>query len=290
MTFAQESTYGSIPTGVYSWFGLVNEAEPTVNVGNIQIRKLGLRDLASIVKGRREAEVRFEYFMQPSGSVTATPAGSSFLRNNNLFGDMTGSFTTEMFYSRTTNPLVMYVSGCKIESCSIDTRIGEATRVTVNAWGQQFVTGSVVSGSSVQSDPATAPFMWYDGAVDYTPSGGSIRRLNNVTEIRTTVRNNLERVYNVQNNTTTIRVLPERAREIDGELTINFESFDQLTELLNDTDFRLDVGYGSPSSTLTTGITGSFYNCKWNSTSYPTRPTELIAYRLPFVPRSGSIT
>jgi len=127
--------------------------------------------------------------------------------------------------------------------------------------------------------------MWYDGAIQYTPSGQSTRVLNNIVESRVRVRQSLERVYNVQTGITTLRVLQERGREISGELRINFETFDEVTEMLNDTDFRLDLVWGS-----TQGVTGSFYNAKWANTTYPLKPVELIMFTLPFTARSGSIS
>src|SRR3990167_3597017 len=90
-TIARESTYGLIPSGTFEHIGLVSEAEPSINVGLQPIRKLGIRDLAALVRGRREPEIRFEYLMQTSGS--GVPVGSTFLRQNNIFDDMTGSFT-----------------------------------------------------------------------------------------------------------------------------------------------------------------------------------------------------
>jgi len=42
-TVSRESTYGIIPSGIYEWIGLVDDAEPAVNTGNINIRRLGLR-------------------------------------------------------------------------------------------------------------------------------------------------------------------------------------------------------------------------------------------------------
>ena len=155
----------------------------------------------------------------------------------------------------------------------------------INAFGQQLYTGSVVSGSSYQADPATNPLMWYDGTIQYTPSGGSTRTINNVTDTRCRIRNQLERVYNVQNNIFTIRVLQERGREIEGDCTFNFETFDEVTELLSDTDFRLDLGWGTSQ-----GITGSFYNAKWKSVTFPVKPTDLIALKIPWEARSGSIS
>jgi hypothetical protein len=298
LTFSMESVYGLVPSGVqYNWIGLIADAEPDINVGNINIRKIGIRDLAAIVKGRREAQVKFTYYMQPGGGTVT--AGSSFLKANNILGvstgtwpnssdtGMTGSFTAELFYQRqspNTN-LLFYVPGCKIEETQIDQRVGEPTKITITSYGQQLYTGSVQSGSSYQADPATNPFMWYDGTVQYTPNGGTTRVINNVTETRTRIRQQLERVYNVQNNTVTIRVLQERGRDIEGDMTVNFETFDEATELLSDTDFRLDFAWGTSQ-----GVTGSFYNCKWMNTSWPTKPTDLLTYKLPFTARSGSIS
>src|SRR5207302_8060610 len=99
------------------------------------------------------------------------------------------------------------------------------------------------------------------------------------------IRQSLERVYNVQSGITTIRVLQERGREISGELRVNFETFDEVTEMLNDTDFRLDLAWGTSQ-----GVTGSFYNCKWTQTSFPLKPVELIAFTVPFTARSGSVS
>src|SRR5947209_10783504 len=225
-TVSRESTYGIIPSGTYEWIGLVDDAEPAVNTGNINIRRLGLRDLVSIVKGKRELDFKLQFYMQTSGSGTL--ASSSFLKNNNMLGNsfglwpastdagMTGSFTTELFFSRIApNPnLIFYIPGCKFEETTIEMRAGDPTKITTTVWGQQMFTGSTVSGSVYQADPGTAPFMWYDGAIQYTPSGGSTQILNNVTEARVRIRQSLERVYNIQNNINTIRVLQERGREI----------------------------------------------------------------------------
>jgi len=111
VTVARETSYGVIPTGQYEWLGLISDAEPDVKVGNISIRKVGIRDLAFLVKGKREAGIKFTYYMQASGS--GIPGGASFLKTQNLLGvstgtwpnsadpGMTGSFTTEMLFQRT---------------------------------------------------------------------------------------------------------------------------------------------------------------------------------------------
>ena len=200
---------------------------------------------------------------------------------------MSGSFTTELFFSRIppNQNAVFYIPGCKIEEATIEMRVGEPTKVTCTAWGQQMFTGSIVSGSIYQSDPGLNPFMWYDGLIQYTPLGGSTQILNNVTDARVRTRESLERVYNIQLNTNVVRVLQERGREIDGELTFNFESFAELNELLNDTYFRLDLVLSASA-----GATGSFYYCKWTDINYPTKPTDLIAFRAPFTATSGSLS
>jgi len=293
VTVARETTYGSIPSGTYEWVGLMFDAEPTINVNNIPIRKFaGIRDLAFIIAGRRETDFRFDYYMQSSGS--GVQAGSTFLRNNNLFDEnITGSFTTEILYDKASpeQDQVFYVTGCKIDTCTFEMRTGEPTRVTISSFGKDWVTGSAVSGSAYQADPGTAPFMWFDGQIQYQPDGGSKRILNNVLESRVTVRNNLNRIYNVQRNTKTPRFTRELHREIEGELTMNFESFDHLTELLGDTAFTLDLGFGPITLPAGTNpVTGSFYSCKWGSYNVPTRTTELVALRIPFIARSGSIT
>ncbi len=278
LRYVNEATYSVIPTTVAgSWVGIVESFEPTYAQNIIGIRGVGKRDLYSVQKGREEAEVRFEYIMQ----------NTTFLTAQNLFDSaITGSFTLESEYLSGSGTAAhpteyIYASGSKIDSATIASRVGEPVRATVTALGRNIRTGSARLLTSGNDNPGTSPYMYWNGRADRSATADGARvQITNISEFTFTVRNNLERVYSIDGSTQ-LRALPEKGRDIEGEITTTFDDFDEFATLTGMSSVSLFF-------TLTSGITGSLYDCKFSRGSLPTRSTDLISIRLPFTATSGS--
>jgi hypothetical protein len=113
---------------------------------------------------------------------------------------------------------------------------------------------------------------------------------NMVNSIDTTL-NDLTMLNNLANTYTVVdggkveafighvpRYLPERHRNLTGEVTFEFESKQEFDDIINDVEFSLEFGLGGTNKAL-------FKYCKWENVNTPTTVEDLVALKARFVAR-----
>jgi hypothetical protein len=75
-----------------------------------------------------------------------------------------------------------------------------------------------------------------------------------------------------------LKYLPERHRNLTGEVTFEFESKQEFDDVINDAEFSLEFGLGGNNKAL-------FKHCKWESVNTPTTIEDLVALKARFVAR-----
>lgn len=144
--------------------------------------------------------------------------------------------------------------------------------------GQNVVVGTAKIGASY-GDYSEAPCIWYD---THVKKGGTI--LERVTDYRFTIANNLRRVRVIRTTDGhLLKYLPSRHRQLSGEIICDFETKEELDDVIGDTAFSLELGLGGTHKAVFTG-------CKWESSVLSTRVEELVSQRLAFTARDVTIS
>jgi len=108
--------------------------------------------------------------------------------------------------------------------------------------------------------------------------------LERVTSWSWSVNNNLKRVPVIRSSDGDIlKYLPWRHRDITGELVFEFETKEEADDVLNDTEFTLEIGLGGSHKAV-------FSNCKWSQVTIPTTIAELAYLKAPFTAKSISVS
>jgi hypothetical protein len=103
--------------------------------------------------------------------------------------------------------------------------------------------------------------------------------LDRVTDWKFDIQNNLKRVPVIRStNGHLAKYLPFKHRILSGELTFEFESIQEASEVLADTEFDLEFGLGGTCKAV-------FTDCKWENVSIPSKMEDLLSLKAPFVAR-----
>lgn len=166
-------------------------------------------------------------------------------------------------------------TACKPNTLRLTGAANTLTQATMEIWAAKLNTTAPTANEG--SLPTALP---YHGRDSYVKLGATT--LNEVRAWNIEVRNNLERIPALGSDE--IRFARMRNLEVTGELTATFETTSRLNELLNNTEFTLEIGLGkdSGSTVRKATITG----CKWREHPIPSRKTDLIMLRLPFTGRN----
>jgi hypothetical protein len=263
--FIEEPTYGETPANPQMVsVGVVQEVEPTLNPNLIKVRGLGSRDLQFLRRGLRHVDLKIVYGLQ----------NINFLQHVTTLN----SLSVEVFYEKTSGVISLLHKGCRIHRLAVDVSAEETVKVTAELYGQNMVVGTAKVGASY-GDYSTAPLAWYE---TYVKKGATV--LERVTDYRFTIGNNLERIPVIrQTSGHLLKYLPERHRELSGELVCDFETKEELDEILNDSEFTLEFGLGDTHKAV-------FNGCKWDSGTLATRIEELVSQKLPFTAKTVTIS
>jgi hypothetical protein len=153
------------------------------------------------------------------------------------------------------------------QSCNIDTDAPAGQKVVSVADASLFKPGDMVKISDNNSSEWNIV-----NSVDAT--------LNDLTML-----NNLANTYTVIDEGKVeafighvLKYLPERHRNLTGELTFEFESKQEFDDIINDAEFSLEFGLGETSK-------ARFMYCKWENVNTPTTIEDLVALKARFVAR-----
>jgi hypothetical protein len=241
--------------------------EPQLNPGLIKVRGTGSKDLQLVRQGLRQAGLKLSYSLPGVSPI-------DFLISTQTLD----SLSVEVVYEKATELVDLLYTGCRINSLTVECSVEDLLKATVDLMAQNVaVSDEKVSGASY-ADPSGA-VAYYESYIkkDTTP-------LDNVTDFRFTVENNLKRVPVIRTtNGNLIKYLPERHRNLAGELTLDFETEDELDDILNDSEFSLEFGLGGSNKAV-------FNNCRWDSLALPTRIEDLVSVKAPFVATGVAIS
>lgn len=266
--FIEEINYGETPSGVGQpamvAVGIVQEVEPALDPSLVKIRGLGSRDLHYIRRGLRYADLK----------VTYAPQNINFLQHATTLT----SLSVEVFYEKSSGVISLNHKGCRINSLTAEASAEEIMKVTAELIGQNVVVGTAKIGASY-GDYSDAPLVWYD---TYVKKGANT--LSKVVDYHFTIGNNLRRVPVIRTTDGyLLKYLPGRQRELSGEIVCDFETKEELDEIVNDTEFTLEFGLGGTHKAV-------FSNCKWSTSSLATRIEELVSQKLSFTAKSVTVS
>ena len=264
--YVQETTYGVAPSSASFSVLAIATAEPNLNGNYIPIYALGQRAAYFVLRGRREVEVRQEFYPQDKTAISI-PISS-----------YTNSYTLWCQYININANLTLV--GAKAEEITLVGRVGEPLRATVS-WYCKDVTSSAPTGGTMGTVSTKTPYHFDRQSITYSGSA-----LTAATDFECRIRNNLERIW--QFNDVSIRAAPEKNVEITGTVRVTLGSTGQITDFLSDTYFDMDITLGVDSVTTSPTVL-KLYRCKWERVPIPQSPTDIIALALPYRASSVSI-
>ena len=266
--FIEETNYGETPSGpgqpAMVAVGIVQEIEPTLDPSLVKIRGIGSRDLQCIRRGLRHADLK----------VTYAPQNINFLQHVTTLT----SLSVEVFYEKPSGVISLNHKGCRINRLTVEASAEEILKVTAELIGQNIVVGTAKIGASY-GDYSDAPLVWYD---TYVKKG--VDTLGKVSDYRFTIGNNLRRIPVIRTTEGhLLKYLCERQRELSGEIVCDFETKEELDEIINDTEFALEFGLGGTHKAV-------FGNCKWSTSNLSTRIEELVSQKLSFIAKNVTVS
>ncbi|MEM2107843.1 MAG: phage tail tube protein [Candidatus Bathyarchaeia archaeon] len=267
--YVVESVYGQIPTSP-QMLGIENveSVEPMIDPGNIKLRGIGTRDLTAIKRGLRQVGVKVDYAV-PSDDVM------QFLQHTLTLYPL----TIEVIYDKSGTIVDLRFTGCRVDKTTVQCSVEEVVKASVELIGQSLAAEtSKISGASYTDFGGAIPFS--QCYVQFgTASGGNLQTIEEITDWKFTVANNLKRVPVIRSTSgELLKFLQPRHRSITGELTFEFENRTRYYEVINDTEFSVKLGLG-PKYVL-------LKYCKWDSVKTPTRLEDLVSLKGEFTART----
>ncbi len=263
------------------WIGNGVSIDPRGDMRSILTPQLGSEDLKFIQKGQEEYIAELEYNLQTStfakygiqaagGGVGTIDKSLSLLLSAKL-GGVAG---TENY---------IQILGSRINSLTLAGRVGELTRARLQIWAKQNPDPSATSPvgtGSFATDPASAPWTFYDGGANPVTIGALTP---DVKEINVTFDRNLERVPILGDSKQ--KFLVSKHRRISGTLTILWQAITAYNKMTTDNENTITWVLKTAVSTLT--LTG----CKLTRLEqHRFEPTELVLERYSFTAKTASIT
>ena len=238
--------------------------EPAIDPKLLEVRGIGSRGATFLVKGLRTVDLKFLYALQ---NIT--------LLNHVI---SLASFSAEMLYARTGSVVSLLHKGCIPNKATVECSVEDFIKVTMECFGQDLTVGTASAGTSY-TPTTTQPISFVDSYVKKDTTA-----IERVTAWKFMVENNLKRVPVIRSTSGNIlKYLMERQINISGELEFEFETKDEYDDVINDTAFALELGLGgSNKATLS--------DCKWSKVSTPTKVSDLIALKAPFIAKSITIS
>ncbi len=207
--FKEESTYGVIPSGSYTFIAPQAAFIPEFDVGAITTRVLGSRDVRTIVDGAHIGGFTLRF--NPYNTTFLKYAFNTGSGTGSVTGTIDTSFTVVSRIRISGSNYMMYIPGAKIENCTVSAGVGGLVQAEAYCVGlMPTLSGSDTPGGvantvvSWPTDPGTDPYSFKDG-------GANPLTVNsvgyNVNRIRCAVRNNLTPIY-VMGNQDPIQLMP----------------------------------------------------------------------------------
>lgn len=271
--YVDESIFGQTPSNPTMLSIPAQSIEPQLNPNNIKIRGVGSMDLQAIKKGMRAPTLKI-------GFGLPSDAPLSFLQYAKA--DLDKSVTIQVLYykgifSAATDIISLLYSGAKIQTSTVECSIDDVVKASVDIISQDISASSAkISGATYGDYGGAVPF--YES---YIKKGSTV--LDRVTDWKFTIDNNLKQVPVIRAaNGSLLKYLPNRQRDLTGEVVFEFESKEEFDDIINDQEFDLEFGLGGACKAILGG-------CKWENASAPTRIEDLVSLKASFVAKTLSM-
>jgi len=265
--YVAESAFGTTPTNPSMLSVPADQIEPSIDPGNIKLRGAGSFDLQLIKKGLRQVELKIGYPLPSAAPIELLQWAKM---------DLNKSLSLQVLYykgqfTEATDIISLLFTGMKFNKVSVSCSIEDVVRAVAEFQGLDVATGTAKITGATYTD--------HGGAVAFheTYAKKDATTLDRVTDWKFDIENNLQRVPVIRSsNGHLLKYLPFRHRNLSGELTFEFESIQEATEVLADTEFTLEFGLGGTCKAV-------FNYCKWDNVSIPSKMEDMLYLKAPFV-------
>ena len=264
--YVAETVFGTTPTNPAMLSVPADQIEPSVDPGNIKLRGAGSYDLQVIKKGLRQVGLKVSY---PLPSI----APIDLLQYAKM--DLNKSLSIQVLYYKgqfvsATDIISLLFTGMKFDKVSVSCSIEDVIKAVAEFKGVDVAVGSAKITGATYTD--------YAGAVAFHESyvKKDTTTLDRVTDWKFDIENNLKRVPVIRSsNGYLAKYLPFMHRVLGGEITFEFESITEASEVLADLEFDLEFGLGGTCKAV-------FTDCKWDNVSIPSKMEDLLSLKAPF--------
>jgi hypothetical protein len=271
--FVEEATYGQNPSNPAMLSVPAESVEPQINPNNIKLRGVGSVDLQAIKKGLRAPSLKIVFPLPSDAPI-------SFLQYARV--ELAKSLDIQVLYYKgafaaATDIISLLYTGCKFQSATVGCSIEDVVKANVEILGQDVTASTAkLAGASYSDYTGAVPF--YDSYIKKNTT-----TLDRVTDWKFTVDNNLKQVPVIRNpNGNILKYLPNRHRDLTGEVVFEFENKEEFDDIINDTEFDLEFGLGGSNKAV-------FSGCKWENASTPTQIEELVSLKATFVAKTVTL-
>jgi hypothetical protein len=272
--YIEESTFGQTPSNPPMLGVPAESVEPQINPNNIKLRGVGSVDLQAIKKGLRAPSLKIAFPLPSDAPI-------SFLQYAKV--ELAKSLSVQVLYYKgaftaATDIISLLYSGCKFQSATVECSIEDVVKANVEILSQDLTVGTAKLTGAAYSD--------YSGAVPFYDSyiKKNTTTLERVTDWKFNIDNNLKQVPVIRSsNGNVLKYLPNRHRDLTGEVVFEFESKEEFDDIINDTEFDLEFGLGGANK-------ATFSDCKWENASTPTQIEELVSLKATFVAKTVTIS
>jgi hypothetical protein len=265
--FVAEDTFGATPAIPSMVSVPADQIEPSIDPSSLKLRGAGSADLQLIKKGLRKVGLKISY---PLPSV----APIELLQWSKM--ELNKSLSVQVLYYKgqfveATDIISLLYTGMKFNKASVSCSIEDVVRASAEFQGVDVAIGTAkISGASYTDHVGAIAF--HESYVKKESS-----TLDRVTDWKFDIENNLKRVPVIRtSNGYLAKYLTFRHRNLSGELTFEFESIAEASEVLADTEFDLEFGLGGACKAV-------FSDCKWDNVSIPSAMEDLLYLKAPFV-------
>lgn len=271
--YVEEANYGQTPQNPTMLSVPAESIEPQINPNNIKLRGVGSVDLQAIKKGLHAPSLKLAYALPSDAAV-------NLLQNARM--ELAKSLSLQVLYYKgdfasAANVTSLLFRGAKVQRATVECSVEDVLRASVDFLAQD----AAVSTAKIQS----ATYADYTGVVpfyeSYIKKGAA--NLDRVTDWKFSVDNHLKQVPVIRSpNGNILKYLPNRHRDLNGEVIFEFESKEEFEDIINDIEFDLEFGLGGANKAV-------FSGCKWENASAPTRIEELVSLKAQFVAKTFTI-
>jgi hypothetical protein len=265
--YIDETEFGITPTNPAMLSVPCDVIDPGFDPSNLKLRGAGSYDLQAIKKGLWKPSLKIGYVL-PSAAPIALLQWAKM--------DLNKSLSCQVIYWKEAFASAVFVisllfKGMRISKASVECSIEDVVKAVMELEGQDLVSGTAkITGATYTDHTGAVPF--YES---YVKKDTTV--LDRVTDWKFDIINNPKRVPVIRTSSGQLaKYIPFGHRELSGDLTLEFESKEEMDQALIDTEFTLEFGLGGANKAV-------FSYCKWDSITHTKWLEDLICAKARFV-------